>query len=62
MTKIIGVTFYCPDNALSMFSNGIRQHVINFFELLYILGYNVYLLTDKQLIEVYQILIIKNMI
>jgi len=51
MTKIIGITFFVPNDALSMFSNGIRQNVIYFFEVLYNLGYNVYLVTDKPMVK-----------
>lgn len=42
--KKIGVTFSCPDNAMGMFSNGIRQNALFFNELLVNIGYDVELI------------------
>jgi hypothetical protein len=47
MTKIIGLTFSTPANANALYSNGIRQNVLYLHEVLYLLNYNVYLVTDK---------------
>lgn len=49
--KVIGISFGVPSDPISMFSNGIRQNVLYFFEVLYLLGHDVYLITDKPLIK-----------
>jgi len=49
--KTIGVTFGIPDRGISMFNNGHRQNVLYFFEVLCLLGYDVYLIIDKPLIK-----------
>ena len=46
--KTIGITFSVPDKPMNMFSSGHRQNVIYFYDVLFLLGYNVYLITDKQ--------------
>jgi hypothetical protein len=51
MEKIIGITFGVPDSPISMFSNGIRQNVLYFSEVLSLIGYDVYLILDKKLID-----------
>jgi len=40
----IGITFDCSDDIKSLFSNGIRQNVLYFFDLLQNIGYDCYLI------------------
>ena len=49
--KVIGITFSVPDKPVSMFSNGHRQNVLYLFEVFFLLGYDVYLILDKPLID-----------
>ena len=49
--KTIGLSFAVPDEPDSMFSNGHKQNTLYFFEVLYLLGYDVYLILDKPLIK-----------
>ena len=42
----IGISFSFPKDAVSIFSNGIRQNVIFLYDLLTLIGYDVYLLID----------------
>ena len=49
--KTIGLSFGVPDTPINMFSNGHRQNVLYFFEVLYLLGYDVYLILDKPMVE-----------
>jgi len=51
MKKTIGLTFAVPENTVSLFSNGIRQHVLFLYQLLKYLKYNVYLITSDVLIK-----------
>jgi hypothetical protein len=49
--KKIGITFNAPENAISMFTNGVRQHALYFTETLLNLGYDVYLVVDDNSIS-----------
>lgn len=50
MTKIVGITFSVPNTVPSLYSNGIRQNVLYFNQLVNQLPYEVYLVCDKPLI------------
>jgi hypothetical protein len=43
----IGISFSFPKDSMSIFSNGIRQNVIFLYDLLTIIGYDVYFLIDS---------------
>lgn len=43
----IGISFSFPAGAMSIFSNGIRQNVIFLYDLLTLIGYDVYFLIDR---------------
>ena len=45
--KKIGITFNAPENAVSMFSSGARQHALYFAQTLKYIGYDVYLIVDN---------------
>ena len=47
----IGVSFSVPNDPLSMFCNGHRQNVLYFFEVLYLLGFDTYLIINKPVIK-----------
>jgi len=49
--KKIGITFTPPDNAVGMFSSGIRQNALYFTELLSNIGYNVSLIIHPSRID-----------
>ena len=52
MSRKIGITFSPPDTALGMFSNGIRQNVLFFNELLNNIGYDVDLIIPEKSITI----------
>lgn len=47
----IGITFDPPQNAVSMFSNGIRQNALYFLDTLKLIGYDVKLIVEDSKIE-----------
>jgi hypothetical protein len=47
----IGITFDPPINAVSMFSNGIRQNALYFMETLQLIGYDVLLIVEDSKVE-----------
>ena len=47
----IGITFNAPENAVSMFSSGIRQHALYFAETLKNIGYDVYLIANDESVQ-----------
>jgi len=42
----IGISFSFPKDAVTIFSNGIRQNVVYFYDLLVLIGYDVYFIID----------------
>lgn len=50
MKKTIGLTFSVPPTVTSLYSNGIRQNVLYFNQLLNHLPYTIYLICDKEII------------
>ena len=55
----IGITFDPPTNQMDIFSNGIKQHAVFFYDLLKNCGYNPYFIipkdTEKNLTDIYSI-------
>ena len=47
----LGITFDPPQNAVSMFSNGIRQNALYFLDTLKLIGYDVRLIVDDSKID-----------
>ncbi len=45
--RTIAISFGSPNTPMDLYSNGIRQNVLNFYEVLYYIGHEVYLVVDK---------------